>query len=91
MMSELCQAVAESSPVERNLHALAADNNYQLLELVLVEGDEGLHDTDRHGQTPLNVAARLGHAEVVKVSFIFFMAMTNCNAVSLTFLIISYE
>lgn len=67
MMSELCQAVTESSPVERNLHALAADNSYQLLELVLVEGDEGLQQTDRHGQTPLNVAARLGHAEVVKV------------------------
>lgn len=56
------------SPVERDLHVLASENNYQLLETVL-SGDlhASLEHTDRHGQTPLNLAARLGHYQVVKV------------------------
>ncbi|RZF38779.1 hypothetical protein LSTR_LSTR008149 [Laodelphax striatellus] len=67
MMAELCQAVTESSPLERNLHALAAENNYLLMECVLAEGTASVNETDRHGQTPFNVAARLGHVEVVKL------------------------
>lgn len=59
--------IVNDSPIERDLHVLASENNYQLLETVLA-GDlhASLEHTDRHGQTPLNLAARLGHYQVVK-------------------------
>lgn len=67
-MSPQSEAVCKS-PEERDLHALAADNNHQLLETLLAgEMRSFLEQTDKHQQTPLNLAARLGHLQVVKVS-----------------------
>ncbi|XP_054279760.1 ankyrin repeat domain-containing protein 50 isoform X1 [Macrosteles quadrilineatus] len=57
------------SPMERDLHTLAAENNHQMLETLLTEGETrvDIEETDKHDQTPLNLAARLGHHQVVKV------------------------
>lgn len=67
-LSPQSEAVCKS-PEERDLHALAADNNHQLLETLLAgEMRSSLEQTDKHQQTPLNLAARLGHLQVVKVS-----------------------
>ncbi|XP_012170407.2 ankyrin repeat domain-containing protein 50-like isoform X3 [Bombus pascuorum] len=50
------------------LHTLAADGNASLLELALATCPQAkLEATDRHGQTPLNLAARHGYADVVRV------------------------
>ncbi|CAL7952023.1 unnamed protein product [Xylocopa violacea] len=50
------------------LHTLAADGNASLLELALATCPQAkLEAIDRHGQTPLNLAARHGYADVVKV------------------------
>ncbi|XP_014296196.1 ankyrin repeat domain-containing protein 50-like isoform X1 [Microplitis mediator] len=50
------------------LHTLAADGNASLLELALAACPQAkLEATDRHGQTPLNLAARHGYADVVRV------------------------
>ncbi|XP_012236923.1 ankyrin repeat domain-containing protein 50 isoform X3 [Bombus vosnesenskii] len=50
------------------LHTLAADGNASLLELALTTCPQAkLEATDRHGQTPLNLAARHGYADVVRV------------------------
>ncbi|KAF7405531.1 hypothetical protein HZH66_004437 [Vespula vulgaris] len=50
------------------LHTLAADGNASLLELALAACPHAkLEGTDRHGQTPLNLAARHGYADVVRV------------------------
>ncbi|XP_058805828.1 ankyrin repeat domain-containing protein 50-like isoform X2 [Phymastichus coffea] len=50
------------------LHNLAADGNATLLELALEACPQAkLETTDRHGQTALNLAARHGYSEVVKV------------------------
>ncbi|XP_076663580.1 uncharacterized protein LOC143366397 isoform X3 [Andrena cerasifolii] len=50
------------------LHTLAADGNASLLELGLATCPQAkLEATDRHGQTPLNLAARHGYADVVRV------------------------
>lgn len=60
--------VACKSPVEKDLHVLVAENNYMLLESLL-EGElqSSIEQLDKHKQTPLNLAARLGHHQVVKV------------------------
>lgn len=50
------------------LHTLAADGNASLLEIALAACPQAkLEATDRHGQTPLNLAARHGYTDVVKV------------------------
>ncbi|XP_015438635.1 PREDICTED: ankyrin repeat domain-containing protein 50 [Dufourea novaeangliae] len=50
------------------LHTLAADGNASLLELALATCPQAkLEATDRHGQTPLNLASRHGYADVVRV------------------------
>ncbi|XP_043274119.1 ankyrin repeat domain-containing protein 50 isoform X3 [Venturia canescens] len=50
------------------LHTLAADGNASLLELALAACPQAkLEATDRHGQTPLNLAARHGYTDVVRV------------------------
>lgn len=50
------------------LHTLAADGNAPLLELALATCPQAkLEATDRHGQTPLNLAARHGYSDVVRV------------------------
>ncbi|XP_050588554.1 ankyrin repeat domain-containing protein 50-like isoform X3 [Bombus affinis] len=50
------------------LHTLAADGNASLLELALATCPQAkLEATDRHGQTPLNLAARHGYTDVVRV------------------------
>ncbi|KAJ9584058.1 hypothetical protein L9F63_021595 [Diploptera punctata] len=50
------------------LHSLAAEGNARLLELAITTcRDADLEATDRHGQTPLNLAARHGHGDVVAV------------------------
>ncbi|KAJ8688175.1 hypothetical protein QAD02_023970 [Eretmocerus hayati] len=50
------------------LHNLAADGNATLLELALEACPQAkLEATDRHGQTALNLAARHGYSDVVKV------------------------
>ncbi|XP_043515148.1 ankyrin repeat domain-containing protein 50 isoform X3 [Frieseomelitta varia] len=50
------------------LHTLAADGNASLLELALATCPQAkLESTDRHGQTPLNLAARHGYGDVVRV------------------------
>ncbi|XP_066593655.1 ankyrin repeat domain-containing protein 50-like isoform X2 [Prorops nasuta] len=50
------------------LHTLAADGNASLLELALAACPQAkLEATDRHGQTPLNLAARHGYSDVVRV------------------------
>ncbi|PSN47818.1 Ankyrin repeat domain-containing protein 50 [Blattella germanica] len=50
------------------LHSLAAEGNARLLELAIATcRDADLEATDRHGQTPLNLAARHGHGDVVAV------------------------
>ncbi|XP_025157073.1 ankyrin repeat domain-containing protein 50, partial [Harpegnathos saltator] len=50
------------------LHTLAADGNTSLLELALSTYPQAkLETADRHGQTPLNLAARHGYADVVRV------------------------
>ncbi|XP_023290430.1 ankyrin repeat domain-containing protein 50 isoform X4 [Orussus abietinus] len=50
------------------LHTLAADGNSSLLELALTACPQAkLEAIDRHGQTPLNLAARHGYADVVRV------------------------
>ncbi|XP_014206836.1 ankyrin repeat domain-containing protein 50-like [Copidosoma floridanum] len=50
------------------LHNLAADGNASLLELALDACPQAkLEATDRHGQTALNLAARHGYSDVVKV------------------------
>ncbi|KAK0096567.1 hypothetical protein PV326_005146 [Microctonus aethiopoides] len=50
------------------LHTLAADGNASLLELALTSCPQAkLEATDRHGQTPLNLAARHGYTDVVRV------------------------
>lgn len=70
------QSAVCKSPVEKDLHQLAADNNYQLLETLLVESEElreNLQQVDKHQQTALNLAARCGHHQVVKVSAPFWL------------------
>ncbi|XP_032676835.1 ankyrin repeat domain-containing protein 50 isoform X3 [Odontomachus brunneus] len=53
------------------LHTLAADGNASLLELALsIYPQAKLETSDRHGQTPLNLAARHGYADVVRVLLI---------------------
>ncbi|XP_049838301.1 ankyrin repeat domain-containing protein 50-like isoform X7 [Schistocerca gregaria] len=47
------------------LHALAAEGDAALLALAAARPGACLEATDRHGQTPLNLAARHGHAAVV--------------------------
>lgn len=50
------------------LHTLAADGNASLLELAFTACPQAkLETADRHGQTPLNLAARHGYADVVRV------------------------
>ncbi|KAM0732281.1 Ankyrin repeat domain-containing protein 50 [Formica fusca] len=50
------------------LHTLAADGNASLLELALAACPQAkLEAVDRNGQTPLNLAARHGYADVVRV------------------------
>jgi ankyrin repeat protein len=50
------------------LHSLSAEGNARLLELAIATcRDADLEVTDRHGQTPLNLAARHGHGDVVAV------------------------
>lgn len=50
------------------LHSLSAEGNARLLELAIATcHDADLEATDRHGQTPLNLAARHGHGDVVAV------------------------
>ncbi|XP_051163181.1 ankyrin repeat domain-containing protein 50 [Leptopilina boulardi] len=50
------------------LHTLAADGNASLMELALAACPQAkLEATDRHGQTPLNLAARHGYSDVVRV------------------------
>jgi hypothetical protein len=47
---------------------LSAEGNAQLLEQAIATcHDAYLEATDRHGQTPLNLAARHGHGDVVAV------------------------
>lgn len=59
---------ADPSSGRTLLHALAAEGDSRLLELALQSCPEAeLERTDRHGQTPLNLAARHGHADVVEV------------------------
>lgn len=59
---------ADPSSGRTLLHALAAEGDARLLELALSSCPEAeLERTDRHGQTPLNLAARHGHADVVEV------------------------
>ena len=61
------EVVIEESPVEVNLHWLAAEGDPMKLEAALNQDKSGMKQTDRHGQTPLNLAARLGLAPIVKV------------------------
>ena len=50
------------------LHSLSAEGNSYLLEMAIGAcRDADLEATDRHGQTPLNLAARHGHGDVVAV------------------------
>jgi len=50
------------------LHSLSAEGNARLLQLAVTAcHDADLEATDRHGQTPLNLAARHGHGDVVAV------------------------
>ncbi|XP_072761084.1 uncharacterized protein [Anoplolepis gracilipes] len=50
------------------LHTLATDGNASLLELALAACPQAkLEAVDRNGQTPLNLAARHGYADVVRV------------------------
>ncbi|XP_039315371.1 ankyrin repeat domain-containing protein 50 isoform X3 [Solenopsis invicta] len=50
------------------LHTLAADGNASLLELALAACPQAkLEAVDRNGQTPLNLAARHGYSDVVRV------------------------
>lgn len=50
------------------LHSLSAEGNARLLELAIATcHGADLEATDRHGQTPLNLAARHGHGDVVAV------------------------
>ena len=59
---------ADPSSGRTLLHALAAEGDARLLELALSScPDAELERTDRHGQAPLNLAARHGHADVVEV------------------------
>ncbi|XP_014273584.1 ankyrin repeat domain-containing protein 50 [Halyomorpha halys] len=61
------EVVVEDSPAEVNLHWLAAEGDPVKLEAALSQDKSALEQTDRHGQTPLNLAARLGLAPIVKV------------------------
>lgn len=58
----------EDSPAEiTNLHWLAAEGDPDKLAAALEQDKSRLETEDRHGQTPLNLAARLGLAPIVKV------------------------
>lgn len=57
------------SPVEVSLHWLAAEGDHEKLEAVLKIDSSALEVADRHGQTPLNLAARLGLHTIVKVRY----------------------
>ncbi|KAL1139608.1 hypothetical protein AAG570_006590 [Ranatra chinensis] len=66
-LAEVASELVVESPIEVNLHLLAAEGEHAKLEVALTADSSGLEITDRHGQTPLNIAARLGHFSVVKV------------------------
>ncbi|XP_024083826.1 ankyrin repeat domain-containing protein 50 isoform X1 [Cimex lectularius] len=70
--TEDCLAEGEAediveSPGEISLHWLAAEGDHDKLEAALNIDASALEATDRHGQTPLNLAARLGLHNIVKV------------------------
>ncbi|XP_073990812.1 uncharacterized protein isoform X1 [Rhodnius prolixus] len=64
--TELPETIPES-PGEVSLHWLAAEGDHDKLEAALRVDRSALEITDRHGQTPLNLAARLGLYNIVKV------------------------
>ncbi|BES94896.1 ankyrin repeat domain 50 [Nesidiocoris tenuis] len=66
-MAERIGDDAVESPGEVSLHWLAAEGDHEKLEAVLKIDSSALEVTDRHGQTPLNLAARLGLSSIVKV------------------------
>ncbi|XP_063219740.1 ankyrin repeat domain-containing protein 50 [Bacillus rossius redtenbacheri] len=49
------------------LHILATEGNAHALELAIMCRNANLEATDRHGQAPLNLAARHGYEDVVSV------------------------
>ncbi|XP_068086218.1 ankyrin repeat domain-containing protein 50 [Anabrus simplex] len=74
LLDPLAELLGEGGDVNRAdgsgrtlLHQLAAEGNVHLLELAVATRGADLEATDRHGQTPLNLAARHGYGEVVKV------------------------
>lgn len=70
--TELPETIPES-PGEVSLHWLAAEGDHDKLEAALRVDRSALEITDRHGQTPLNLAARLGLYNIVKVVMCYFL------------------